>query len=46
MKQYDFLSGTIEKLKTPEHYQEGPWFYKRARVSIIWLMLLLVVRRG
>lgn len=22
-------SGKIEKLKTPEHYQEGPWFYKR-----------------
>lgn len=22
-------SGKIEKLQTPEHYQEGPWFYKR-----------------
>ncbi len=22
-------SGKIEQLATPEHYQEGPWFYKR-----------------
>ena len=39
-------SGDIVKLKeTPEHYQEGPWFYKRNGHYYFGFLLLPVVRR-
>ena len=39
-------SGEIVQVENkPEHYQEGPWVYKRNGI-ITWLSLQLVVRKG